>query len=225
MEPKGPIYRKGQTGGNENGQNTVTLEKNKEMPAEQVPTVAISLDVSALKIPADQKVFVRHVKENGEVYYYAADTTVEDGIVKTITFVNPDGFSEFTVMANKTVTVTIDGKEYALSAADIGKGFEIAKKDFCDWKGVSFKGIEGVYTTLTKELYDKAANGQKLEGTNVFEQVWFPPEEPTPAPTAAATASTIPQTSDEMPIVPIAIIAIAALLGLGVTAYMKKKQN
>ena len=42
---------------------------------------------------------------------------------------------------------------------------------------------------------------------------------------AAAKASTIPQTSDEMPIVPIAIIAIAALLGLGVTAYMKKKQN
>ena len=284
--------------------NTVTLEKNKEMPAEQVPTVAISLDVSALKIPEGQKVFVRHVKENGEVYYYAADTTVENGIVKTITFVNPDGFSEFTVMANKTVTLTIDGKEYALSAADIGKGFEIAKKDYCDWKGVSFKGIEGVYTTLTKELYDKAANGQKLEGTNVFEQVWFPPEEPTPAPTAAptatpapveaapvttaaptatpddsqyytcvacghhnwtatadgykcdtcghletkqisgyknvkgtyapiasstktaaATASTIPQTSDEMPIVPIAIIAIAALLGLGVTAYMKKKQN
>ena len=45
------------------------------------------------------------------------------------------------------------------------------------------------------------------------------------AKTAAATASTIPQTSDEMPIVPIAIIAIAALLGLGVTAYLKKKQN
>ena len=169
--------------------NTVTLEKNKEMPAEQVPTVAISLDVSALKIPEGQKVFVRHVKEDGTVYYYEAETKTENGIVKTITFVNPDGFSEFTVMANKTVTVTIDGKEYALSAADIGKGFEIAKKDYCDWKGVSFKGIEGVYTTLTKELYDKAANGQKLEGTNVFEQVWFPPEEPTPAPTAAPTAT------------------------------------
>lgn len=172
--------------------NTVTLEKNKEMPAEQVPTVAISLDVSALKIPADQKVFVRHVKEDGTVYYYEAETKTESGIVNTITFVNPDGFSEFTVMANKTVTVTIDGKEYALSAADIGKGFEIAKKDYCDWKGVSFKGIEGVYTTLTKELYDKAANGQKLEGTNVFEQVWFPPEEPTPAPTAAPTATPAP---------------------------------
>lgn len=157
------------------------------------------------------------VQEDGTVYDYEAETKTESGIVKTITFVNPDGFSEFTVMANKTVTVTIDGKEYALSAADIGKGFEIAKKDFCDWKGVSFKGIEGVYTTLTKELYDKAANGQKLEGT-------YTPTASS-AKTAAATASTIPQTSDEMPIVPIAIIAIAALLGLGVTAYMKKKQN
>lgn len=157
------------------------------------------------------------VQEDGTVHYYEAETKTESGIVKTITFVNPDGFSEFTVMANKTVTVTIDGKEYALSAADIGKGFEIAKKDFCDWKGVSFKGIEGVYTTLTKELYDKAANGQKLEGT-------YAPTASS-AKTAAATASTIPQTSDEMPIVPIAIIAIAALLGLGVTAYMKKKQN
>ena len=157
------------------------------------------------------------VQEDGTVYYYEAETKTENGIVKIITFVNPDGFSEFTVMANKTVTVTIDGKEYALSAADIGKGFEIAKKDFCDWKGASFKGIEGVYTTLTKELYDKAANGQKLEGT-------YTPTASS-AKTAAATASTIPQTSDEMPIVPIAIIAIAALLGLGVTAYMKKKQN
>lgn len=108
--------------------NTVTLEKNKEMPAEQVPTVAISLDVSALKIPADQKVFVRHVKEDGTVYYYEAETKTESGIVKTITFVNPDGFSEFTVMANKTVTVTIDGKEYALSAQISARALRLPRK-------------------------------------------------------------------------------------------------
>ena len=41
----------------------------------------------------------------------------------------------------------------------------------------------------------------------------------------AAKASTIPQTSDDMPIIPIVVISIAALLGLGVTAYLKKKQN
>ena len=40
----------------------------------------------------------------------------------------------------------------------------------------------------------------------------------------AAKASTIPQTSDDMPIIPIVVISIA-LLGLGVTAYLKKKQN
>ena len=116
------------------------------------------------------------VQEDGTVHYYEAETKTESGIVKTITFVNPDGFS----------------------VADIGKGFEIAKKDFCDWKGVSFKGIEGVYTTLTKELYDKAANGQKLEGT-------YAPTASS-AKTAAATASTIPQTSDDMPMIPIVVL-------------------
>ena len=145
-------------------------------------TITDSKDVSA----SDVSDAVKN-EEDGTVYYYEAETKTENGIVKTITFVNPDGFSEFTVMANKTVTVTIDGKEYALSAADIGKGFEIAKKDFCDWKGVSFKGIEGVYTTLTKELYDKAANGQKLEGTYAPTASSAKPAAPcTPAHGAAA---------------------------------------
>lgn len=39
----------------------------------------------------------------------------------------------------------------------------------------------------------------------------------------AAEMSAIPQTSDDMPIVPIVVIALAALLGLGVTAYKKNK--
>ena len=42
---------------------------------------------------------------------------------------------------------------------------------------------------------------------------------------AAKTTAVIPQTSDEMPIVPIAIIAVAALLGLGVTVVLKKKNK
>lgn len=278
--------------------NTVTLEKNKEMPAEQVPTVAISLDVSALKIPADQKVFVRHVKEDGTVYYYEAETKTESGIVKTITFVNPDGFSEFTVMANKAVTVKVDGQDVTFTTDDIGKAFTAVPQDGYNWLGVSINGT--VYTTFTKELYDAAYKGEALVGSNAYEEIAKPTPAPTAAPTAtpapvegapvttaaptatpddsqyytcaacghhnwtatadgykcdtcghletkqisgyknvkgtytptasstktaAATASTIPQTSDEMPIVPIAIIAIAALLGLGVTAYMKKKQN
>lgn len=278
--------------------NTVTLEKNKEMPAEQVPTVAISLDVSALKIPEGQKVFVRHVKEDGTVYYYEAETKTESGIVKTITFVNPDGFSEFTVMANKAVTVKVDGQDVTFTTDDIGKAFTAVPQDGYNWLGVSINGT--VYTTFTKELYDAAYKGEALVGSNAYEEIAKPTPAPTAAPTAtpapveaapavtaaptatpddsqyytcaacghhnwtatadgykcdtcghletkqisgyknvkgtytptassaktaAATASTIPQTSDEMPIVPIAIIAIAALLGLGVTAYMKKKQN
>lgn len=169
-----------------NDQNTVTLEKNKEMPTEQVPTVAISLDVSALKIPEGQKVFVRHVKENGEVYYYAADTTVDNGIVKTITFVNPDGFSEFTVMANKAVTVKVDGQDVTFTTDDIGKAFTAVPQDGYNWLGVSINGT--VYTTFTKELYDAAYKGEALVGSNAYEEI----AKPTPAPTAAPTATPAP---------------------------------
>lgn len=162
--------------------NTVTLEKNKEMPAEQVPTVAISLDVSALKIPADQKVFVRHVKEDGTVYYYEAETKTENGIVKTITFVNPDGFSEFTVMANKAVTVKVDGQDVTFTTDDIGKAFTAVPQDGYNWLGVSINGT--VYTTFTKELYDAAYKGEALVGSNAYEEI----AKPTPAPTAAPAA-------------------------------------
>lgn len=166
--------------------NTVTLEKNKEMPAEQVPTVAISLDVSALKISEGQKVFVRHVKENGTVYYYEAETKTENGIVKTITFVNPDGFSEFTVMANKAVTVKVDGQDVTFTTDDIGKAFTAVPQDGYNWLGVSINGT--VYTTFTKELYDAAYKGEALVGSNAYEEI----AKPTPAPTAAPTATPAP---------------------------------
>ncbi len=166
--------------------NTVTLEKNKEMPAEQVPTVAISLDVSALKIPEGQKVFVRHVKEDGTVYYYEAETKTESGIVNTITFVNPDGFSEFTVMANKAVTVKVDGQDVTFTTDDIGKAFTAVPQDGYNWLGVSINGT--VYTTFTKELYDAAYKGEALVGSNAYEEI----AKPTPAPTAAPTATPAP---------------------------------
>lgn len=166
--------------------NTVTLEKNKEMPAEQVPTVAISLDVSALKIPEGQKVFVRHVKEDGTVYYYEAETKTESCIVKTITFVNPDGFSEFTVMANKAVTVKVDGQDVTFTTDDIGKAFTAVPQDGYNWLGVSINGT--VYTTFTKELYDAAYKGEALVGSNAYEEI----AKPTPAPTAAPTATPAP---------------------------------
>lgn len=175
--------------------NTVTLEKNKEMPAEQVPTVAISLDVSALKIPEGQKVFVRHVKEDGTVYYYEAETKTESGIVKTITFVNPDGFSEFTVMANKAVTVKVDGQDVTFTTDDIGKAFTAVPQDGYNWLGVSINGT--VYTTFTKELYDAAYKGEALVGSNAYEEIAKPTPAPTAAPAAPVTTAAPTATPDD----------------------------
>ena len=42
---------------------------------------------------------------------------------------------------------------------------------------------------------------------------------------AAKTMSAIPQTSDDMPVTALAVIALAALLGLGVTVVMKRKHE
>lgn len=169
MEPKGPIHRNGQTGGNENDQNTVTLEKNKEMPAEQVwfppeePTPAPTAAPTATPAPV----------EAAPVTTAAPTATPDDSQYYTCT-----------ACGHHNWTATADGY----------------KCDTCghlETKQISgYKNVKGTYAPI--------ASSTK---------------------TAAATASTIPQTSDEMPIVPIAIIAIAALLGLGVTAYMKKKQN
>ena len=48
--------------------------------------------------------------------------------------------------------------------------------------------------------------------------------DPQSAAQASATAQgAIPQTSDDMPLVGLAVVAIAALLGLGVTVVMKKR--
>ena len=64
---------------------------------------------------------------------------------------------------------------------------------------------------------------KQLSGYANVKGVYTPKSSTAAAAKAKVTSSAIPQTSDEMPIVPIAIIAIAALLGLGVTAYMKKR--
>ena len=45
------------------------------------------------------------------------------------------------------------------------------------------------------------------------------------AGTTKAAMSAIPQTSDDMPITALAIAAIAALLGLGVTVVLKRKNQ
>ena len=42
---------------------------------------------------------------------------------------------------------------------------------------------------------------------------------------AAKTMSAIPQTSDDMPVTALTVIALAALLGLGVTVVMKRKHE
>ncbi|WP_417091847.1 hypothetical protein [Gemmiger sp.] len=276
------------------GKNTVVLEENKPLKSEVAMDITLD-DVSAIAIPEGDKesVLVRHEKdasEGGAVYYYNTKTETANGVVQKVTFTNPHGFSVFTVLVDdRVVTVSLNGKSYTydITASSVAV-FPYQEQAGSKFVGYQFDGIEGTYTTMTEDLFNKLfAAGKAVAGKAVYAAVGGTDSTPTatPAPTAvpkadtnlyytctacgyhnwtatadgykcdhcghlesvkqlsgyanvkgvytpksstaaaakAGTISTIPQTSDDMPIVPIAVVAIAALLGLGVTAYWKKQ--
>ncbi|WP_227103919.1 S-layer homology domain-containing protein [Intestinibacillus massiliensis] len=57
------------------------------------------------------ELYVKHVKDNGKVYYYTA--TVAGDASKTATFTNPNGFSKFTLMATNEAAAAVGGVGYA----------------------------------------------------------------------------------------------------------------
>ena len=276
-------------------QNTCTLGSPVEV--KNPGAVAIRLDVGNAFSPEQlNSMFVRHEKEDGSVSYlyaYPCDSTNP----ALLEINNDEGFSKFTLFSDtRLAQVKLEDTLVSITQYNVNRTLP-TPKDPTNFKGWSFAGISGTYTTVTEELLDaltKAYNGNgntPIQATAVYNTVATPAPAATATPAPAATAapadtnlyytcvacgyhdwtatdegykcnhcghlesvkqlsgyanvkgvytpksgsgaaaaakakvtsSAIPQTSDEMPIVPIAIIAIAALLGLGVTAYMKKR--
>ena len=113
--------------------------------------ISITLPLPAA-LASVENIYVRHVKEDGTVYYYKA---VKDEDAGTITFTNPHGFSEFTLISDsRTATVNFNGTSKTLTPADVGAELSDnytvpSGKRFGGWK---FEGIDGTYTTLTDDL-------------------------------------------------------------------------
>lgn len=169
----------------EEGVNTVYLAQDVEMP--NPPTMDITLaDVSAIVVTkaeaeANQS-FVKHVHDDGIRYYlvhdvvYGGDNT---SIVQSVTFTNPNGFSEFTYLvdtrtAKVQYTTTADPQEYG--PYSVGATMPQPQKDGYTLTGWTFAGIDGgPYTVLTDELLTKlsnlyAENNKPIEATPVYTQ-------------------------------------------------------
>lgn len=97
-------------GANAAGKNAVVVKEATVLNVTEPTQVSLNLPadfVSKLTTGGvTSKVYVKHVKDNGKTYIYEA--TLNDN---TLTFINPHGFSEFTITTTAPVA-TVDGIGY-----------------------------------------------------------------------------------------------------------------
>lgn len=154
--------------------NAVVVDKQ---PLEITNEVVISIPVGtelAAKLP--DEIMIKHTKDNGEKYYYPATLDREYG---TITFTNPNGFSEFVVEAARSVTIKFEDNEGKAAKTRGGETIaditdlevddlegEIVLPDaykksnkFNGWRFESNGELYSGRITLTPEIWDLAVDG------------------------------------------------------------------
>lgn len=181
----------------------------------------------------DTTLYVLHQKDDGRRYQYVG--TVNDENV--LTFTNPNGFSVFTISTqefdlstNDTTdssnTTTTPAATPAPTAAPQQSGSNITYYTcqacgYHDWTATA-EGYKCNHCGYIESV-------KQLSGYGNVKGVYEPKTSTAAAQTGAAASGTvssaIPQTGDEQPITALVVVAVAALLGLGVTVVMKKRNN
>lgn len=301
------LYRVTATADKEDG-GTVEATLQEGQKVQNPPQMDITLaDVSAIAIPKESKdaVYVKHNHE-GRIFYYMGETTCEAGIVKSVTFTNLYGFSEFTVLTDtRYAEVKFPTTEQTFEYGPYSIGYTMPRPtmDGYTFNGWQFDGIEGTYTVVDEDLLTKLSDlytkngGKPIQAVAIFTQnpaqggstggsgssttapatpsapavggsdvyytcpacgyhdwtatsegyrcnncgylestkqlsgysnvkgVYEPKSGAAAAPAAANAVNTsgVPQTSDDLPLTGLVVLAVAALLGLGVTVVLKKR--
>lgn len=191
-----------------------------------------------IQLPSDfaeegTTLYVLHQKEDGRRYQYAGTVDSMD----VLTFTNPNGFSVFTVSTQKFDlstddttdsgnTTTTPAATPAPTAAPQQSGSNITYYTcqacgYHDWTATA-EGYKCNHCGYIESV-------KQLSGYGNVKGVYEPKTSTAAAQTGAAASGTvssaIPQTGDEQPIAALVVVAVAALLGLGVTVVMKKRNN
>lgn len=229
-----PMYRKIATIDSDNiqmGTNAVVMGKPAKLNVTKPVEMTIRLpDGFAAE---DTTLYVLHQKDDGRRYQYVG--TVNDENV--LTFTNPNGFSVFTISTqefdlstNDTTdssnTTTTPAATPAPTAAPQQSGSNITYYTcqacgYHDWTATA-EGYKCNHCGYIESV-------KQLSGYGNVKGVYEPKTSTAAAQTGAAASGTvssaIPQTGDEQPITALVVVAVAALLGLGVTVVMKKRNN
>lgn len=150
-----------------NNKNAVVLE-NKEVTVTTPVTITIKLpdnfaisDVSTIK--------VKHEKNGVLVGYHDATVDKEN---RTVTFTNDKGFSTFTILSDsRSTSISFDG-EAAVSYGPSNVNDALPTKTAPSgkvFKGWSFEGVNGTYTTLTDDLLTALDGKTAVKATSVFD--------------------------------------------------------
>lgn len=150
-----------------NNKNAVVLE-NKEVTVTTPVTITIKLpdnfaisDVSTIK--------VKHEKNGVLVGYHDATVDKEN---RTVTFTNDKGFSTFTILSDsRSTSISFDG-EAAVSYGPSNVNDALPTRTAPSgkvFKGWSFEGVNGTYTTLTDDLLTALDGKTAVKATSVFD--------------------------------------------------------
>ena len=89
------------------GKNAVQMGQAKKLNVTRQVTITLPLPTNFVAESVD-KLYVNHKKDNGPTYVYTG--TVENNV---LTFVNPHGFSEFSVSKTSSAVAEVEGVSYA----------------------------------------------------------------------------------------------------------------
>ena len=229
-----PMYRKIATTNSDNIQmDTNAVEMGKPAKLNVTKPVEMTIQLPSDFAAEGTTLYVLHQKGDGRRYQY--EGTVDDTGV--LTFTNPNGFSVFTVSTqefdlstNDTTdssnTTTTPAATPAPTAAPQQSGSNITYYTcqacgYHDWTATA-EGYKCNHCGYIESV-------KQLSGYGNVKGVYEPKTSTAAAQTGAAASGTvssaIPQTGDEQPIAALVVVAVAALLGLGVTVVMKKRNN
>ena len=182
--------------------------------------------VLRLPIPAEVTEMYAVVTHAGDPDRYYTIQTGEDG--KKYIEVSTTNFSVFTVNFTNTLPAFDDTAEETTPAQtapmqtapkqDDSAYYTCKACGYHDWTAIDggYKCDHCGYVESVKQIagYPNVKGKAEVGKTAAVK-----------AQAAAKTMSAIPQTSDDMPVTALAVIALAALLGLGVTVVMKRKHE
>lgn len=102
------------------GTNTIELETQPITDLEKEIEISLG-DVSAagIAVSGNDTVYIKHI-HNGEVSFYAADSTIANGTLATVSF-KTKGFSPFTLLVSPSVSVDVNGTSVSLDPGKIGQ--------------------------------------------------------------------------------------------------------